>query len=102
MSFRGTTEQGHLTYKGALYTESSSYFTGNYVIPQITDRIGTGDAFMAGVLYGLIKKMPWNDVLAFATASSVLKHSIEGDFALLNENEILEFTKTGLSLRVNR
>lgn len=102
MSFRGTTGQGHLTYKGALYTQGKSYFTENYVIPQITDRIGTGDAFMAGILYGILKKMPWDDVLAFGTASSVLKHSIEGDFAILNESEILEFTKTGLSYRVNR
>ena len=60
-----------------------------YNISHIVDRIGTGDAFMAGILYGMIQ---WpNDsqrALEFATAASCLKHSIVGDINLVTVEEV--------------
>jgi 2-dehydro-3-deoxygluconokinase len=61
----------------------------NYNISHIIDRIGAGDAFMAGIIYGMIQ---WPDdsqaALEFATAASCLKHSIVGDINLATVEEI--------------
>lgn len=54
----------------------------------IVDRVGTGDAFAAGVLHGLTRK--WDDAatLRFALAAAALKHAIPGDFNLAREEEV--------------
>ena len=45
----------------------------------MVDRIGGGDAYTAGLLYALSEHMSVRDAVEFATAASVLKHSVEGD-----------------------
>jgi 2-dehydro-3-deoxygluconokinase len=65
--------------------------TGNQ--PDLVDRIGAGDAFAAGVLYGYFK----GDIemgMQYAEAISALKFSIPGDFAIINLEEIEDFIKT--------
>lgn len=57
-------------------------------IPYIVDRIGTGDAFAAGFLHGLISGMPERDALEFALAAGRIKHTIVGDFNLAGIDEI--------------
>jgi 2-dehydro-3-deoxygluconokinase len=66
----------------------------------IVDRIGTGDAFAAGVLHGLLKAWPDAKTLAFGLAAAAFKHSIPGDFNLAGEATILEaMSDTALSVR---
>ncbi|AXT57658.1 sugar kinase [Aquimarina sp. AD1] len=58
-----------------------------YTMENIVDRIGGGDAFMAGLIYGLMHKEE-DDALEFAVASAVLKHGILGDANLVSVEEI--------------
>jgi 2-dehydro-3-deoxygluconokinase len=51
-----------------------------YEIEPIVDRVGAGDAFSGGLIYGLLKGMEEQALVEFAAAASCLKHSIPGDF----------------------
>lgn len=70
-------------------------------INNVTDRIGTGDAYAAGVLYGL-QKMNIQDTLAFANAACALKHTIVGDVNLVNVEEVLKVAGGEVSGRIIR
>jgi 2-dehydro-3-deoxygluconokinase len=74
-----------------------------YQITNIVDRVGGGDSFSGGVIYGLIT-YPDNhqDVLEFAVAASCLKHSIPGDFNRFAVDEVEGLMKGGGSGRVQR
>lgn len=65
-------------------------FTGgrNYAVGPIVDRIGTGDAFAAGVLHGLRRDMGDEQALNFGLAAACLKHSVPGDFNLVGEADV--------------
>ncbi len=67
----------------------------------ILDRVGGGDSFTAGILHGLISNMKCNDIIEFATAASVLKHSIVGDINVVDEKSINTLIKTGVG-SINR
>ena len=64
-----------------------------YDLTHIVDRVGSGDAFMAGLCYGLLKKMDDQATLEFATAACALKHSIEGDVNLVSADEVHALVK---------
>ena len=102
MSFRDQTPEGHMTYQGALHTEGKSFFTETYVLSRVTDRIGSGDAFMAGLIYGVINQEAAHKTIAVATACAILKHAVWGDFLRIDKTEIDEFLKNGLSYKVTR
>lgn len=59
-----------------------------YDLTHIVDRVGAGDAFMAGLIYGWLGLKQDADTLEFAVASCALKHSIEGDVNLCSVEEI--------------
>jgi 2-dehydro-3-deoxygluconokinase len=67
----------------------------------VVDRIGTGDAFAAGVLHGLLKAWPDPQTLAFGLAAAAFKHSIPGDFNPVGEATILQ-TMSDAALSVRR
>ncbi len=69
-------------FDGTSVLQSSVYPTASI------DRIGTGDAFAAGLIFKIMHKSKAEDVLNFATAAAVLKHSIPGDFALMKTEEV--------------
>lgn len=69
-------------------------------IPGIVDRIGAGDAFAAGVLHGLLSGRSDADSLQFGLAAACLKHSVPGDFNLVDEAEVLAVVRNdGLDVR---
>jgi 2-dehydro-3-deoxygluconokinase len=74
----------------------------SYVISDIVDRIGAGDAFAAGLIHGLDLFGEGEKALAFAVAASCLKHSLPGDFNLTSENDVLALLKGEKSGRVQR
>lgn len=85
-------------FDGHSYTESPTFD-----INPIVDRIGGGDAFMAGFIYGNLHYGTNNDkTLAFATAASALKHTIEGDFNLISVAEIEQVVDGDVSGRLLR
>ena len=68
----------------------------------IVDRVGGGDSFASGLIYGLLTKENTKDALEFAVAASCLKHSIPGDFNLVSADEVEKLVKSGGSGRVER
>lgn len=64
-----------------------------YDLTHIVDRIGSGDAFMAGLIYGIVTGMNDADALEFATAACALKQSIEGDVNLATTEEVHALVK---------
>jgi 2-dehydro-3-deoxygluconokinase len=69
---------------------------------EIVDRVGGGDSFASGLIYGLMTKENTKDALEFAVAASCLKHSIPGDFNLVSVDEVEKLVKSGGSGRVER
>lgn len=68
----------------------------------IVDRVGGGDSFASGLIYGLLTKENTKGALEFAVAASCLKHSIPGDFNLVSADEVEKLVKSGGSGRVER
>jgi 2-dehydro-3-deoxygluconokinase len=64
--------------------------TRTYSLPVIVDRIGTGDAFAAGLLHGCLTGLDDQAALDFALAAACLKHSIPGDFNLVSRAQVEE------------
>jgi 2-dehydro-3-deoxygluconokinase len=73
-----------------------------YEITDIVDRVGAGDAFAAGLIYGLLELPSRQEALDFAVAASCLKHSTPGDFSLYNLVEVYGLLNDGGSGRVQR
>jgi 2-dehydro-3-deoxygluconokinase len=73
-----------------------------YEITHIVDRVGAGDSFSGGLIYGLMHLGSPGEALEFATALSCLKHSVPGDFCRLSVEEVNALLKEGGSGRVQR
>lgn len=101
MSFRKTDGPVHV-YSGAFMHQGQYYFSPGYRLPFITDQIGSGDAFTAGMLYGLMKAYEPQSIIAFATACGALKQSIHGDWAIITKPEVEQFIQIGSSGRIIR
>ena len=89
------------TYQAQVLHEGEEAKSRRYEI-DVIDRIGTGDAFCAGVIRGLLQQQPVAEWVEFATAAAVLKHSIPGDLALLSVAEIERLAIDGGTGRVQR
>ena len=74
----------------------------DFDVGAVVDRIGTGDAFAAGLIHGLATGAPDAEALAFATAASCLKHSIAGDFNPSTERDIRDLLGGEASGRIRR
>ena len=85
-----------------LYNRKEFLLSRRYEINDIVDRVGTGDAFAAGLIHGILKFQNEQQALEFATAASCLKHSIPGDFNRVSEHEVLALVKGEASGRVQR
>lgn len=69
---------------------------------QIVDRVGGGDSFASGLIYGLLNKSNSKEALEFAVAASCLKQTIPGDFNLVSVDEVEKLAKGSGSGRVER
>lgn len=85
---RGSLSASHNTLMGKLYDGKQMRSTRTYDIQPIVDRIGGGDAFIAGLIYGLLVLKNDQQALDFGVAASVLKHTIEGDANLVTVEEV--------------
>jgi len=74
----------------------------HYDITHIVDRVGGGDCFAGGLIYGLQSLTSHQEALEFAVAASCLKHSIAGDFNRFSVEEVQALVKGGGSGRVQR
>ena len=103
ITLRGSINANHNTWRGVLYSDNSLKISKDYDITHIVDRVGGGDSFMGGLIYGLIS-YPSDDqkALEFAVAASCLKHTIYGDFNLVTKEEVEQLMKGDGSGRVVR
>ena len=72
--------KGYLWYDGETYESKTFRFN-------ILDRVGGGDAFASGLIYALMEKMEPKDIVDFAVATSVIKHTIHGDFNIIDDKQ---------------
>lgn len=98
ITLRGSINANHNTWGGVLYDGKTLYQSPRYDITHIVDRVGGGDSFMGGLIYGLMTH-PGDDqyALDFAAAASCLKHTIYGDYS-----EVENLMKGDGSGRVSR
>lgn len=82
----------------AFISDGKSIFTAAPIhLDNIVDRIGTGDAFVGGILHRLSQERSLQDTIDFGLAACSIKHSLRGDFNLTSEAEVENFINTGAS-----
>ena len=89
-------------WSGCLNDRENFYASKKYEIRDIVDRVGGGDAFAAGLIYGLNKYENKQQALEFAVAAGCLKHSIMGDFNRVSISEVEKLMAGDQSGRVQR
>ena len=102
-TLRGSTSTSHNSWSGIMYDGIKMYVSQKYQITDIVDRMDDGDAFIGGLIYGLLT-LPENNqkALDFAVAASALKHTIKGDANLVSVPEIEKLLNGDASGRVSR
>jgi len=88
-------------WSALIYDGETFYHSKAYNI-RIVDRVGGGDAFAAGLIYGLCTGKTMQDSLEFAVAASALKHTIPGDFNHVSIEEVMTLANGDASGRVQR
>ena len=101
-TLRGSISASHNTWSGVLYDGTTLYEAPTYQITDIVDRVGGGDSFMAGLIYGLLTYESDQKALEFAVAASCLKHTIKGDSNLVTVPEVEKLMEGDASGRVSR
>lgn len=103
ITLRGSMSASHNSWSGVLWDGKKLIQAPTYQITHIVDRVGGGDAFMGGLIYGLIT-YPQDDAkaLGFAVAASCLKHTIKGDFNAVTVDEVEKLMAGDASGRVSR
>ena len=102
ITLRGSINANHNTWGGVLFDGETLYESPRYDITHIVDRVGGGDSFMGGLIYGLREYKDDERALNFAVAASCLKHTIYGDFNLVTVAEVENLMKGDGSGRVSR
>lgn len=90
---RETVSASHNKWSTELFSDTEKLQSKVYDITHIVDRIGAGDAFVAGLIYGLRSFSNEQEALEFATAAACLKHTIFGDANRVSVEEVEELVK---------
>ncbi len=103
ITLRGSISASHNSWSGVLWDGKKLFEAPTYQITHIVDRVGGGDSFMGGLIYGLLTYSD-NDqkALDFAVAASCLKHTIKGDFNRVTVDEVEKLMTGDGSGRVSR
>lgn len=88
-------------WSALVYDGNEFYHTRQYEV-RIIDRVGSGDSFASGFIYGLVTGMPMNDAAEFGVAASAIKHTIPGDINHATLEEVKGLMKGDASGRVQR
>jgi 2-dehydro-3-deoxygluconokinase len=102
ITLRESKSASHNAWSACLYTGAEFLLSRKYEITHIVDRVGGGDSFAGGLIYGLIHLRSPQEALEFAVASSCLKHSVPGDFNRITLEEVNGLLQGGGSGRVQR
>jgi 2-dehydro-3-deoxygluconokinase len=102
ITLRESRSASHNGWSACLNDRQRFLVSRRYDITHIVDRVGGGDAFSGGLIYGLLTFESRQEALEFAVAASCLKHSIPGDFNRFTVDEVKALLKEGGSGRVQR
>jgi 2-dehydro-3-deoxygluconokinase len=102
ITLRESYSADHNGWSACLHNGREFFLSTRYDITDIVDRVGAGDAFAAGLIYGLSTGMDDEAALNFAVAASCLKHSIPGDMNLVSVDEVKRLMAGEASGRVQR
>ncbi|GGW22198.1 sugar kinase [Arenibacter certesii] len=102
-TLRYSISASHQKIGGILYDGTSIYNAETREVTPVIDRVGSGDAFMGGLIYSLIKNpQEKQEAIDFATAACCLKHTISGDYNLATIEEITQLAAGNTSGKVSR
>jgi 2-dehydro-3-deoxygluconokinase len=102
ITLRESHSASHNSWSGCLHSGEEFAVSRKYEITHIVDRVGGGDAFAAGLIYGSLQGMGDAEALDFAVAASCLKHSIAGDYNRVSVAEVERLMGGEASGRVQR
>jgi 2-dehydro-3-deoxygluconokinase len=102
-TLRGSINANHNSWSGVLWDGKTLFEAPTYQITDIVDRVGGGDSFMGGLIYGLLTYTGDDQkALNFAVAASCLKHTIYGDYNQATVDEVEKLMGGDASGRVAR
>jgi 2-dehydro-3-deoxygluconokinase len=102
VTLRESKSASHNGWSACLHDRKGFLLSRTYDIAHIVDRVGAGDSFAAGLIYGMQTGLGSQDALEFAVAASCLKHSIPGDLNRVSVDEVKALLSGGGSGRVQR
>ena len=102
LTMRESHSADYNSWSAVLNNRSTFSVSRKYEIHDIVDRVGSGDTFAAGLIYGLNNLDTDRKALEFATAASCLMHSISGDLPLVSLDEVTSLVGGEASGRVQR
>ena len=102
ITLRESKSADHNGWAACLHNRRDFLVSRRYDITDIVDRVGSGDAFAAGIIYGLLALKDDQKALEFAVAAGCLKHSVPGDFNLIGRDEVEKLVAGDASGRVQR
>ena len=86
----------------AILSDGNDFYEASEIEVEIVDRVGTGDAFSAGMVYSLINEYEPQAAVDFATACFALKHTIEGDVNVLKLSDVQQYIQQKGSFSIKR
>ena len=102
ITLRESHSANHNGWSACLHDRKAFLVSQRYEVTDVVDRVGTGDAFAAGLIYALLTGMEMRPALEFAAAASCLKHSIPGDVNRCSVAEVKALMAGGGSGRIQR
>jgi len=102
ITLRESKSANHNDWSACLYNGKDFFLSRKYSITDIVDRVGGGDSFGGGLIYGLNNYESEKDALEFAVAASCLKHTIPGDYNRVSVAEVESLMKGSGTGRVQR
>jgi 2-dehydro-3-deoxygluconokinase len=102
ITLRGSLSASHNTWSAILWHRGQFHTAPQYDVLPIVDRVGGGDSFCGGLIYGLRTYRDAQQALDFAVAASCLKHTVPGDFNLVTVAEVKKLMGGDVSGRVSR
>lgn len=102
ITLRESISADHNGWRACIRSGNDFYVSRRYDITDIVDRVGGGDSFAGGLIYGLNTYSSDSKALEFAVAASCLKHSVNGDFNRVTVSEVESLMNGDGSGRVQR
>jgi len=102
ITLRESHSASHNGWSACLFNGREFFASTKYDLTHIVDRVGGGDSFAAGLIYGLATGLGDEEALNFAVAASALKHTVPGDLNLVTLSEVQHLVSGNASGRVQR